>query len=78
MNAVLAVGKDVTGPLDQILGYVAWLVTAACVFGLLIVGSRMAVGLRTGDGQEHLAQFATVLGACIVGSTAGPIVAFLL
>ncbi|MFD4739888.1 hypothetical protein ACFWNR_20500 [Streptomyces virginiae] len=78
MEWTLAVGGDVTGPLNLILGYMAWLVSAAGVLGVLIVGSRMAIGLRSGQGDEHLTQLATVLGACILGATAGPLVAFLL
>ncbi|MET7761880.1 hypothetical protein ABZS71_07535 [Streptomyces sp. NPDC005393] len=68
----------VTQPLDQILGYMAWLASAAGVMGLLIVGMRMAVSLRQGEGQEHLVQFATVMGACVIAATAGPVVNFLL
>jgi hypothetical protein len=75
---ILAVSGDVTAPLNTVLGYIAWLVTAAAVFGLLIVGTRMAISLRSGQGDEHLVQFATVMGACIIGATAGPIVEFLL
>ncbi|WP_411101358.1 hypothetical protein [Streptomyces sp. cmx-4-9] len=78
MELILAVGQDVTGPLNQILGWMAWLVSVAGVFGVLIVGTRMAMALRSGNGDEHLTQLATVLGACIIGATAGPIVAFLL
>ncbi|MFI6205547.1 hypothetical protein ACIBAI_04015 [Streptomyces sp. NPDC051041] len=75
---MLAVGRNVTDPLNTVLGYIAWLVTAAAVFGLLIVGTRMAISLRSGQGDEHLVQFATVMGACIIGATAGPLVKFLL
>ncbi|MEV4337718.1 hypothetical protein [Streptomyces sp. NPDC049590] len=75
---VLAVSKSVTDPLNTILGYIAWLVTAAAVFGLLIVGTRMAISLRSGQGDEHVVQFATVMGACVIGATAGPLVEFLL
>ncbi|MFF4168557.1 hypothetical protein [Streptomyces sp. NPDC001744] len=79
MELILAApGANVTGPLNQILGYLAWLVTAAGVLGVLIVGSRMAISLRSGSGDEHLTQFAVVMGACIIGATAGPIVQFLL
>ncbi|MFD3936665.1 hypothetical protein ACFWSF_17595 [Streptomyces sp. NPDC058611] len=78
MEFMLAAGPAVTGPLNQILGWMAWLVSVAGVFGVLIVGSRMAIALRSGNGDEHLAQLATVLGACIIGATTGPIVAFLL
>ncbi|AVH57135.1 MULTISPECIES: hypothetical protein [Streptomyces] len=68
--------SDVTGPLNQVLGYMAWFVTVAAVAGLLIIGSRMAISLRGGEGSEHLTQFAVVMGACIIGATAGPIVSF--
>ncbi|EMF54989.1 MULTISPECIES: hypothetical protein [Streptomyces] len=68
----------VTNQLNYVLNILAWLVTAAGVCGLLLVGSRMAVSLRSGEGDEHLSQFAMVLGACVIGATAGPIVAFVL
>ncbi|MDX3586995.1 hypothetical protein OG920_27060 [Streptomyces europaeiscabiei] len=68
----------VTNELNYVLNILAWLVTAAGVCGLLIVGSRMAVSLRSGEGDEHLTQFAMVMGACIIGATAGPIVGFVL
>ncbi|WP_411081841.1 hypothetical protein [Streptomyces sp. cmx-18-6] len=79
MELILAApSTNVTGPLNQILGYLAWLVSAAGVLGVLIVGSRMAIALRSGGGDEHLTQFAVVMGACIIGATAGPLVEFLL
>lgn len=68
--------STVTGPLNEVLAVIAWLATAAGVAGLLFVGIRMAISLRQGEGQEHLVQFAMVMGACIIASTAGPIVAF--
>jgi len=64
--------SDVTGALDQVLGYMAWFVTVAAVAGLLIIGSRMAIALRSGEGAEHLTQFAVVMGACVIGAMAGP------
>jgi hypothetical protein len=67
---------EVTGPLDQVLGYLAWLVTAAGVAGLMFVGTRMAVALRTGDGEEHLRAYLLVLAACVIGASAGPLVQF--
>ncbi|MFJ1567690.1 hypothetical protein [Streptomyces erythrochromogenes] len=78
MEWMLAVGPEVTGELDKILGWMAWFVSAAGILGVLIIGSRMAIALRSGNGDEHLTQLATVLGACILGATAGPVVAFFL
>lgn len=68
----------VTNELNYVLNILAWLVTAAGVCGLLIVGSRMAISLRSGEGDEHLSQFAMVMCACIIGATAGPVVGFVL
>ncbi|WP_228989853.1 hypothetical protein [Streptomyces sp. DH8] len=79
MELILAApSTNVTGPLNQVLGILAWLVSAAGVLGVLIVGARMAVALRAGNGDEHLTQLAVVMGACIIGATAGPLVQFLL
>jgi hypothetical protein len=68
----------VAAQLDFVLGIIAWLVTAAGVAGLMIVGSRMALAVKTGDVEEHLSQFLMVMGACVIGATAGPIVGFVL
>ncbi|BBC35815.1 hypothetical protein SGFS_071090 [Streptomyces graminofaciens] len=80
--ALAAVGDGpsgkVTGPLNDVLGYLAWIVTAAGVAGLLMVGTRMAISVRSGEGEEHLSQFLTVMGACVIGATAGPIVSFVM
>ncbi|MGC4986169.1 hypothetical protein ACLQ18_37200 [Streptomyces sp. DT193] len=74
----LAVNSKVTDELDYVLDMIAWLVTAAGVAGLMIVGSRMALAVKTGEFEEHLNQFLMVLGACVIGATAGPIVGFVL
>ncbi|MGW3915563.1 hypothetical protein ACWEBX_29165 [Streptomyces sp. NPDC005070] len=74
----LAVDARVTGQLDYVLGIIAWLVTAAGVAGLMMVGSRMALAVKSGEFEEHLSQFLMVLGACVIGATAGPIVGFVL
>lgn len=78
LMADLAVGADVTTELDRVLGWLAWLVTCAGVAGLLIVGSRMAIAVKTGDAEEHLREFLMVMGACVIGAAAGPIVQFLM
>ncbi|MGD1223388.1 hypothetical protein AB9Q10_33750 [Streptomyces krungchingensis] len=80
LTGTLAAGPPtgVTRELDFVLNLIAWLVTAAGVAGLLIVGSRMALAVKTGDGDEHMSQFLMVMGACVIGTTAGPIVGFVI
>ncbi|WP_028805324.1 hypothetical protein [Streptomyces sp. 142MFCol3.1] len=80
LTGTLAAGPPagVTKELDFVLNLIAWLVTAAGVAGLLIVGSRMALAVKTGDGDEHMSQFLMVMGACVIGATAGPIVGFVI
>jgi hypothetical protein len=80
MTTPLAEGPPpgVTKELDYVLNMIAWLVTAAGVAGLLIVGTRMALAVKSGDAEEHLSQFLIVLGACVIGATAGPIVGFVI
>lgn len=74
----IEISPSVTQDLDFVLGIMAWLVTAAGVAGLLIVGIRMAIAVRNGDREEHVREFLMVMSACVLGSTAGPVVSFLL
>jgi hypothetical protein len=63
-----------------ILGVLAWCASAAGVAGLLIVGMQMAIQLRRGEpgeGGAYFGGFFFVTLACLLATTAGPIVAFL-
>lgn len=64
----------------DILGLLAWCVSAAGVTGLLIVGTQMAMQLRRGEMGEGATYFRAgyyvVLG-CVLAATAGPLVAAL-
>ncbi|MGI5401194.1 hypothetical protein ACQEVG_17385 [Streptomyces sp. CA-135486] len=65
---------------DQLLGILAWCASAAGVGGVITVGMLMALQLRRGDpgeGGEHFRGFFFVLLACVLATTAGPIVNFL-
>lgn len=74
------------GPFDptpkeatELLGYLAWSVTAAAVAGLMVVGIQMSLQLRRGEMGEGATYFrgaVFVLGACVLGVTAGPLVEF--
>ncbi|MGW4983251.1 hypothetical protein [Streptomyces mirabilis] len=65
----------------QLLGVLTWMVSAASVAGLMIVGLQMAMQLRRGEMGEGATYFRGaffVIGACVLGTTAGPIVNFVL
>ena len=64
----------------NILNLLAWCVSAAAVLGVLVTGINMAVQLNRGvpgEGAEHWRGGVTVIIACLLGATAGPIVQFL-
>lgn len=69
-----------TTPARDLLSLMAWCASAAGVGGLIIVGIKMAVQLRRGDpgeGGEHYRGVFYVVLACLVATTAGPIIALL-
>ncbi|PRY29588.1 hypothetical protein [Pseudosporangium ferrugineum] len=74
---------DVANPnagVMALLGLLAWCVSACCVAGLLLIGISMALQLNRGvpgEFGEHWRGTALVAIACFIGTTAGPIVAFL-
>ncbi len=72
----LGAGQPVTG----LLNLMAWCVSAAAVAGLIIIGMTMASRIRSGvfaERSEYLRQFITVLIACLIAATAGPIIEWL-
>lgn len=60
------------------LGYVAWVVCALCVAGVLMVAGRMAIHHRQGIGGEHMSGLAWVLGACILVAAGSGIIGALI
>lgn len=63
-----------------ILNILAWCVSASGVFGLLVVGIRMSLQLRRGEpgeGGDHFRGVFFVALACLIATTAGPLVEFL-
>ncbi|MFD5065016.1 hypothetical protein [Streptomyces sp. NPDC058394] len=65
---------------DNLLGILAWCASAAGVTGVLITGMLMALQLRRGEfgeGASYWRAMVFVLLACVLATTAGPIVQFL-
>ncbi|WP_219826026.1 hypothetical protein [Nonomuraea typhae] len=60
------------------LGWAAWIVTGACVAGVLGVAGRMAIVHHRGEGGQHAAGLAWVMASCVlVGSASGLVGALL-
>ncbi|WP_420116578.1 hypothetical protein [Micromonospora sp.] len=76
--AVLDPGQGEAPPgsdkITTVVNWVAWIVFAACVVGLLICAAKMAIQHRQGGGGEHGSNLGWVMGACILGGTAGALV----
>ena len=77
---VLDPGSGVAPPgaegITTIVEWVAWTVLTLCVVGVLLVGGRMALAHRRGEGGRYAAELGFVLGgAVLVGSASGLIAA---
>ncbi|WBB55271.1 hypothetical protein [Verrucosispora sp. WMMD573] len=62
---------------EQALGLIAWVGTAAGVVGILATGAVMAISHKRGESSEHMSRLGMVLGGCILVAMAGPIVSWL-
>jgi len=69
--------SDVESQVHLLMDMVAWGATSACVVGIAIVATMMAISHHRGTGSEHIAGLGRVLGACILIGLAGPLVQFL-
>jgi len=70
---------DPNPEVGELLGYLTWMVTAASVAGLIVVGVQMAMQLRRGEMGEGATYFRGgffAIGACVLGLSAGPLVNF--
>lgn len=57
-----------------ILKWIAWIVFALAVVGILACAGTMMVNNRRGEGGEHAGRLAWVLGGCILASVASGVV----
>ncbi|GGV17898.1 hypothetical protein [Streptomyces griseoflavus] len=65
------------GDAQTIINLLAWCVSAGGVFGLIVIGTNMAIQLNRGDpgeGSSHFRGVFFVALACLVASTARPLV----
>jgi hypothetical protein len=69
-----AVQPPGTEGLLTVLNWVTWIVTAACVFGVLVVAGMMAVSHRRGQGSEAVGNLGWVMGGCVLAASASQLV----
>lgn len=62
----------------KVLGWGAWVVSAVCVGGVFIVAAKMAISHHRGEGGQHAAGLAWVLGGCVLLGSASGLVGALL
>jgi hypothetical protein len=79
--AVVDPGEGVAPPgaegIVTIVQWVAWVVLAVCVLGVLLVGGRMAVAHRRGEGAAYAAELGFVLGGAVLVGSASALIAAL-
>lgn len=63
------------GQVNKVLGWLKWLVYAACLAGTLIAAGGMAIAHQRGGKEETVAKLAWVVGACIIAGSSTAIVA---
>ncbi|MDK7353951.1 hypothetical protein [Rothia aeria] len=57
-----------------VLGWIAWVVFALAVVGVLITAGAMMLNNRRGQGGEHAAALGWVFAGCIIAASASAIV----
>lgn len=67
----------VDGPVNTILSWLAYIVCALAVGGILAVAGKMVVSHHQGRGGEHMTGLAYVLAGCVLIATASGIVGVL-
>ena len=60
-----------------ILKWIAWIVFGLAVAGILITAGTMMINNKRGQGGEHAAALAWVLGGCILAGSASGVVGLL-
>ena len=61
------------GDLTTVLGYVTWISLVVCIVSLIVLGGRLALHLRAGEGITSLGRIGLVLGATVLISASSAI-----
>ena len=78
LNAAVLAGPVEAPPgsdgVTTIVKWIAWIVFALAVIGVLVTAGAMMINNRRGQGGEHAASLGWVFGGCILASAASGLV----
>ena len=62
---------------QQVMGWIKWLALGIAVIGIMIIGAKLAIESRRGEGGAHLGALGTAMAGVIVIAGAFSLVGFL-
>lgn len=61
---------------QEVMGWVKWVALGVAVIGIMIIGAKLAIESRRGEGGAHLGSLGTAMAGVIVISAAASLVGF--
>ncbi|MEO7017079.1 MAG: hypothetical protein ABI067_11135 [Leifsonia sp.] len=61
---------------QQVMGWVKWIALGVAVIGIMVIGAKLAIESRRGEGGAHLGALGTAMAGVIVISGAASLVGF--
>jgi type IV secretory pathway VirB2 component (pilin) len=61
---------------QQVMGWVKWIALGVAVIGIMIIGAKLAIESRRGEGGAHLGSLGTAMAGVIVIAGAASLVGF--
>lgn len=86
LTHILAAAQDVPVPgndappgaekFQEVMGWVKWLAFGIAIVGVMIIGAKLAIESRRGEGEAHLGALGKAMGGVIVIAGAVSLVGF--
>lgn len=62
---------------QEVMGWIKWIAFGVAVIGIMIIGAKLAIESRRGEGGAHLGALGTAMAGVIVISASTSVVGFL-
>lgn len=62
---------------QEVMGWVKWVALGVAVIGIMIIGAKLAIESRRGEGGAHMGALGTAMAGVVVISAAASFVGFL-